>query len=453
MRLEYREQFTKSNINNNTMKKVSFYTLGCKLNQAETAILAEQFERGGYQLVPFGEQVDICVINTCTVTVKSDYRCRQMIRKAKRISPSAKIAVVGCYAQLSPEKIQNIDGVDIILGSDKKFDLLEIINKNDKINQPLFLPSTNESFVSPGAGNFWDHTRAFLKIQDGCDSSCSYCTVPLARGKSRSDSIKHIVASAKELVQRGHQEIVLTGVHIGCYGKDLKPSKNLLNVLKELESIPDLKRIRLSSLEPVEIDDALLQWIAKSENICHHFHVPLQSGDDAILTRMNRNYDSKIYMEVINRLKEMIPDCGLGTDLIVGFPGETEQQFQNTLKLVEQLPFTYLHVFSFSPRAGTTAARFSEQINPEEIKRRSEILRALGRYKKESFYNSLAGQKLKVLWEEKEHNDWMFGFADNYARVRTKANPDFMNKICSLEIVGAEQDFVQGRIIENWEIG
>lgn len=430
------------------MKRISFYTLGCKLNQAETAILAEQFEQGGYQLVPFEDTVDICVINTCTVTAKSDYRCRQMIRKAKKISPSAKIAVVGCYAQLSPEKIQTIDGVDFILGSDKKFDLLEIIDENNKGDQPLFVPSTNKSFLSPGPGNFWDHTRAFLKIQDGCDSFCSYCTVPLARGRSRSDSLDHIVKSAKSLVQRGHQEVVLTGVHIGRYGKDLNPSKKLLDVLKELESIPDLKRIRLSSLEPLEIDEDLLRWIAESEKICHHFHIPLQSGDNEILKKMNRNYSVKTYKEVTDRVKETIPDCGLGTDIIVGFPGETEQQFQNTFRLVEQLPFTYLHVFSFSPRTGTEAARLSDRVNPKEIKRRSEILRTLGWTKKKHFYNSLVGQKLKVLWEGKKHSDWMFGFSSNYARVRTKADPEFMNKICSVEIVGAENNCIQGNIIK-----
>lgn len=429
------------------MKKVSFYTLGCKLNQAETAILAEQFEQGGYQLLPFGEPVDICVINTCTVTGKSDYRCRQMIRKAKKISPSAKIAVVGCYAQLSPEKIKNIDGVDFILGSDKKFDLLEIIDSDN--NQPVFLPSANESFLSPNPGNFWDHTRAFLKIQDGCDSYCSYCTVPLARGRSRSDSLDHIKKSAETLVQRGHRELVLTGVHIGRYGKDLTPSKSLLDVIKELESIADLKRVRLSSLEPLEIDEELIQWIARSPKVCQHFHVPLQSGDDEILKKMNRNYSSKNYLEIIHRLNEMIPRCGLGTDIIVGFPGESEKQFENTYRTIEELPFTYLHVFSFSPRTGTKAVRLSDRVNPKEIKSRSEILRTLSNKKKKKFLDGLIGTNLEVLWEEKERGDWMFGFSSNYARVRAKANPQFMNKICSVEIVGAEADFVYGDISED----
>ncbi len=420
--------------------------MGCKLNQAETAILAEQFEQRGYRLLPFGESVDVCVINTCTVTAKSDYRCRQMIRKAKKISPSAKIAVVGCYAQLSPEKIQSIDGVDFILGSDKKFDLLDVIAEKDSEDQALFLSSTNDTFLRPTSGNFWDHTRAFLKIQDGCDSFCSYCTVPLARGRSRSDSLDKVIMSAKELVQRGHREIVLTGVHIGRYGRDLNPSWRLLDVLKELEQIPDLNRIRLSSLEPLEIDDALLDWVTNSQKVCHHFHVPLQSGDDEILKVMNRNYTSAIYVETIQRIKKMLPDCGLGTDIIVGFPGETGERFQNTYSLVEQLPFTYLHVFSFSPRKSTKAARLLNHVNSEDIKGRSQTLRLLGKKKKIYFYKSLIGQKIKVLWEEKNARDWMFGFSGNYARVAAKANPDFFNKICDVEIVAAEQDFVSGKL-------
>ncbi len=435
------------------MKKVSFYTLGCKLNQAETAILAEQFEQNGYKLEPFGKPVDICVINTCTVTGKSDYRCRQMIRKAKKISPTAKIAVVGCYAQLSPESIQNIDGVDFILGSDRKFVLTDILNENNKADRPLSLLSNNELFVIPNPGNFWDHTRAFLKIQDGCDSFCSYCTVPLARGKSRSDSLDHIIKSAKELVQRGHREIVLTGVHIGRYGKDLTPPKKLLDVLKVLEQIAGLERMRLSSLEPLETDETLLEWVADSKKVCHHFHIPLQSGDDTILKNMNRNYSSKKYIEVIHRLKKLIPDCGLGTDIIVGFPGETENQFQNTLRLVEDLPFTYIHVFSFSPRAGTKAVQLPDRVNPKEIKQRSEIIRASGKMKKREFLQSLVGKKVAVLWEEKVRGEWMFGFSGNYARVRARATPELMNRICDVNIIKAEPDFAQGEVIVSSQPG
>jgi threonylcarbamoyladenosine tRNA methylthiotransferase MtaB len=442
------EQKSHFNIIINTMKKISFYTLGCKLNQAETAILAEQFEQQGYQLKSFGEQVDICVINTCTVTGKSDYRCRQMIRKAKKISPDAQIAVVGCYAQLSPEKIEKIDGVDFILGSDNKFKLIEVINEKNSSEIPLFAPSNNETFLSPSPGHFWDHTRAFLKIQDGCDSFCSYCTVPLARGRSRSDSLDHILTNANELVARGHQEIVLTGVHIGKYGKDLKPINSLLDVLKALDKISDLKRIRLSSLEPLEIERSLIEWVADSEKVCHHFHIPLQSGDDEILKQMNRNYSSSKYSDVVLQVKDLIPDCGLGTDVIVGFPGESQDHFENTVRLVERLPFTYLHVFSYSPRPGTKAFRLKDRVHPNEIKQRSEILRKVGKKKKQTFLQGLVGQKLQVLWEEKQKGSLMFGLTGNYARVRTQVVPELMNKICLAEISKAENDFVDGKIID-----
>jgi len=242
---------------------------------------------------------------------------------------------------------------------------------------------------------------------------------------------------------------VLTGVHIGRYGKDLNPPKKLLDILVALEQVDDLERIRLSSLEPLEIDQALLEWVMNSTKVCHHFHIPLQSGDDEILKKMNRNYSSKKYVEVVHRIKQLIPDCGLGTDIIVGFPGETEQQFQNTLRLVEQLPFTYLHVFSFSPRAGTKAVNLPGRVNPKEIKRRSEVLRETGSTKKKEFLQDLVGKKVAVLWEEKRHGDWMAGFSGNYVRVRARANPKLMNKICNVNIKKAESDFVQGEVIIN----
>jgi threonylcarbamoyladenosine tRNA methylthiotransferase MtaB len=428
------------------MKKVSFYTLGCKLNQAETAILAEQFEQQGYQLVPFDVPADVCVINTCTVTGKSDYRCRQMVRQAQKVSPNARIAVVGCYAQLDPEKIQAINGVDFILGSDRKFELVKLLDAVRPEHQPLMMRANHDSVASPLPGKFWDHTRAFLKIQDGCDSSCSYCTVPLARGRSRSDSLEHILEQATILAARGHREIVLTGVHIGRYGHDLRPPQNLLVLLEKLEGNDQLQRIRLSSLEPLEIDAEFIQWVAQSTKVCHHFHIPLQSGDDEILRKMNRSYDAAYYARLIDILIAAIPNCGLGTDIIVGFPGETEAQFQNTCRLVEQLPFTYLHVFSFSPRPGTKAFHLKDRVDPVEVKRRSQWLRELARSKKMRFHQGLVGQKLRVLWETKDHGGWMVGLADNYARVRAPMNPSLLNSLGTVKIVRAEKDFVQGII-------
>lgn len=428
------------------MKTVSFYTLGCKLNQAETAALAEQFSRLGYEVIPFGEPADVCVINTCTVTGKSDYRCRQMIRQAKKISPAARIAVVGCYAQLSPEKIHAINGVDFILGSDRKFELADLIEDRLAGAPPVWRQSTHDAFVNPVPGNFWDHTRAFLKIQDGCDSSCAYCTVPLARGRSRSDSPEHVVQLARELVSRGHREIVLTGVHIGRYGKDLQPQQNLLALLRQLASIDPLPRIRLSSLEPLEVDDELIQWVASSPQVCHHFHIPLQSGDDEILSRMHRNYSTVEYRKVIDSLNHTLPNCGLGTDIIVGFPGETEAHFQNTYRLVEQLPFTYLHIFSFSPRPGTRAARLREQVDPTAVKLRRDRLRQLGRSKKLHFHQLQLGKTLRVLWETTTPDGWMVGLADNYVRVRAPLRQELLKSLTMVDIKQAEQDFVTGEI-------
>jgi len=441
------EQFAEENIYISTMKRVSFYTLGCKLNQAETAILAEQFEQAGYQIVPFGEPVDLCVINTCTVTGKTDYQCRQMIRRAKHQSPNAQIAVVGCYAQLAPEKLRAMDGVDFILGSDAKFGLIDLLNQRQERSGPLVTASQNKRFIRPSPGKFFDHTRAFLKIQDGCDSRCSYCTVPLARGPSRSDELNHVIESAKKLVENGHRELVLTGVHIGRYGRDLNPPMTLLQLIKQLEPIEGLERIRLSSLEPGEIDDSLIQWIGQSSKICRHFHIPLQSADDEILDRMHRDYSSWQYQQIIERITREFPNCGLGTDVIVGFPGETEVQFQNTYQLIERLPFTYLHVFSYSARPGTEAAQLKPQVDPRVIKQRSELLRLLGKRKKQKFLESLVGQRLRVLWEAKNGGPLMFGWSDNYARVAMPTNAELYNTLTNVEIIAMESNWVIGRMI------
>ncbi|NOZ61102.1 MAG: tRNA (N(6)-L-threonylcarbamoyladenosine(37)-C(2))-methylthiotransferase MtaB [Calditrichaeota bacterium] len=430
------------------MKKISFYTLGCKLNQSESAIMAEQFREQGYEVVPFGKKADVCVINTCTVTAKTDYRCRQMIRRAKKLAPDAKIAVVGCYAQLHPETIREIEGVDFILGSDRKFDLLPMLETIADANEAIVEKSDNKQFQAPASGYFWNHTRGFLKIQDGCDNFCAYCAVPLARGRSRSDHPDEILAHAEKLVAAGHRELVLTGVHIGMYGKDLQPPVTLLDVIKNLEKIDGLERIRLSSLEPNEINDALLEHIANSEKICRHLHVPLQSGDDEILKRMRRLYRRQDFVEIIQKIKFYLPHCGLGTDVIVGFPGETEEHFQNTVEIIESLPFTYLHVFSYSVRPGTAAAKFSEQVDSETIKRRSETLRKIGKQKKQEFYRSFVGKTVRVLWETKTEDGWMTGLTAEYVRAKAKADLKFVNKFAYLKVEKAREDFVLGAIVD-----
>jgi len=428
-------------------KKISFYTLGCKLNQSETAVLADQFCQQGYEILPFGESVDICVINTCTVTEKTDYRCRQMIRRAKKLNPEAQVAVVGCYAQLASEKIKKIDGVDYILGSDSKFELLNRLNQDSASNNPVIKSSGNKEFKNPGTGNFWNQTRAFAKIQDGCNNLCSYCAVPLARGRSRSDSMEHVVKIVSELIARGHKEIVLTGVHIGMFGKDLNPPKTLLDLLKTIEKIPGLERVRLSSLEPTEVENDLLDWIADSNKICHHFHIPLQNGDNQILKRMRRNYNIEYFENVINKIKSKLPNCGLGTDVIVGFPGETGDNFQNTVRMIERLPFTYLHVFSYSKRHGTKANEFTDHVNSKVIKERSEKLREVAKKKKRDFYQAQTNDNLRVLWEEKSKGDFMLGWSDNYVRVRALLQKEWLNKISQVRIFHAEADYVESEVI------
>jgi threonylcarbamoyladenosine tRNA methylthiotransferase MtaB len=427
--------------------KISFYTLGCKLNQSETAVLVDQFNQEGYEILPFGEAVDICVINTCTVTEKTDTRCRQMIRRAKKINPEARIAVVGCYAQLFSDKVREIDGVNFILGSDSKFDLLDLLNQHSNLDAPLIEFSSNNEFKNPQPGKFIDHTRAFAKIQDGCNNFCSYCAVPLARGNSRSDSLENVVETVKQLVARGHKEIVLTGVHIGMYGKDLLPTKTLLDMLETIEEIPGLERIRLSSLEPTEVENELLDFIVNSNKICHHFHIPLQNGDNEILKRMRRNYNVEYFEKVIKKVKNKLPNSGLGTDVIVGFPGETDVNFQNTIKLVERFPFSYLHVFSYSKRPGTQAAEFENHVNPKVIKERSVILRDIAKRKKREFYLAQVKQSLRVLWEEKSKHNHMYGWADNYVRVRAPFQKELLNSTNKVQIVHAESEYVDGLIL------
>ena len=429
------------------MRKISFYTLGCKLNQAESAIMADQFRAQGFEIVPFGEQADICVINTCTVTAKTDYRCRQMIRRAKKVAPGAKIAVVGCYAQLHPEAIREIDGVDFILGSDRKFDLLPMLDSDEDTSKIVIEKSDNRQFLAPESGFFWNHTRGFLKIQDGCNNFCSYCAVPLARGRSRSDSLEDILIHAKKLVAAGHREIVLTGVHIGMYGKDLQPRVSLLDVLKNLEEINGLVRIRLSSLEPNEISDPLLEHVASSEKVCKHFHVPLQSGDNEILKKMRRLYRREEFIDIIGKIKSYLPHCGLGTDVIVGFPGETEEHFQNTREIIEKLPFTYLHVFSYSIRPGTAAEKLPDQIAARVIKARSEILHTIAKEKKRDYYRSFVEKEVRVLWESKTDGEWMTGLTDEYVRARAKLNLNLINRFGSLRVEKAGDGFVSGEIV------
>lgn len=426
------------------MRTVSFFTLGCKLNQAETASIARQFNNNDYKVVSFGERCDISVINTCTVTARTDYRCRQAIRKAKKISPDTKIVVVGCYAQTSMESLREMPEIDVILGSDRKFDIIDILNS---ANTSVAI-SENKEFRNIQSDTFSEQTRAFLKIQDGCDNYCSYCIIPYARGRSRSAQLEQIIKNAEQLVKKEYKEIVLTGVHIGNYGNDLKNGTRLINVLEELVKIPHLSRIRLSSLEPLEIDDELIDFVANSHKICNHFHIPLQHGDNFILKQMNRSYAIEQYNEVIEKIICKIPNAGIGTDVITGFPGEKEEHFMNTYDLISNLPLSYLHVFPFSSRPGTLAEKFTDIVPKQVKKERSAKLIALGKEKKMSFYEKSIGGNFKVLFEENTRaENWMYGFTENYIRIKAHKESDCFNQIVQVQPMEIHEKFVVGRIL------
>jgi len=399
------------------MSRVSFYTLGCKLNQAETAMLAEDFIRNGYDIVKFGEQADICVINTCTVTAKSDTQCRQAIRRAVKSAPEAVVVAVGCYSQLESELISKIPGVDLVLGTHNKFDLLQRIEeiRNEK-NPQIFIRNhlQKEEYTALNSGEYVGRTRAFLKIQDGCDSYCSYCIVPYARGPCRSASLVDVMHRTRQLIEKGYKEIVLTGVHIGKFGQDRESS--LTDLLIKLETIDGVERIRLSSLDPQEITDELVEIIASSKKICQHLHIPLQSGDDDILHAMGRGYTTSDYVNLVEKVVLALPNVGLGTDIIVGFPGETAAQFQHTVELIRNLPLSYLHVFKYSQRPNTAAAKLPDNVSGIEKSNRSQQLRELGQLKKNEFYARQLGTKHRVLFERKQ-NGYMTGWSDNYLRV------------------------------------
>ncbi len=431
------------------MKKVALHTLGCKLNYAETSILGEQFEKHGFQLVEDHEQADLYLLNTCSVTERASRECRQIIRRFHRQSPSSVVLVVGCYAQLDPEKIASIEGVDFVLGTKEKFSIFNIIQEFKKIaiSQIHVGPISELNDFGPAYSSAeGGRTRAFLKIQDGCDYSCSFCTIPLARGQSRSQSIDQCIDQANQLVRRGFKEIVLTGVNVGDYG--MKNNSSLFKLLEELEGVEGLERIRVSSIEPNLLNDEIIQFVKQSKKTCKHFHIPLQNGNDDILNQMRRRYGSREYRELIEKIKIQIPDAGIGVDVIVGFPGETKEHFSETHSFLADLPVSYLHVFSYSERPNTPAIDMKNHIEPKERTRRSEVLRALSVLKKRNFYSQYVGKSLPVLWEETvQPNGSMEGFTDNYIRVRTKAVPSFFNTIAPAYIEKVDDTMCEAKIM------
>ena len=427
-----------------TSFSVSFYTLGCRLNQAETAILCDMFRESGYDIRAFGETTDICVINTCSVTGHSEARCRNMIRSVLRRHPQTFLIIVGCYAQVGLDMLRTIPGIDMIVGTEQKFRIMEYLQNIlteqpgeqpfAKRAEPLIFHTTiinQNDFTIESVGNFIQRTRANIKIQDGCNFFCSYCIVPYTRGRDRSRKFDDIRQEALQLVARGHQEIVITGVNIGTYAYE---GKGFLDVLRMLEDIEGVRRIRITSIEPMTIPDGILDYIISSTKLCRFFHIPLQSGDNAILKLMNRRYTLEEFSAFIRSLAKAIPEVNIGTDIIVGFPGEGDEEFEHSRQLLEELPLNYAHVFSFSPRKGTQAASLPHRVHPETIKQRSQILRTLSAQKRQQFYAAYLGKTVSVLFERQEKHGLFTGYTDNYIKVGVQTDELLSNSFHNVRI-------------------
>jgi len=430
--------------------KVAISTLGCKVNQYESAGILEALDKRIYTVVPFNEMADWYIINTCTVTKRTDYQSRQLIRRAIRKNPEASVIVTGCYAQIASEEIARIPGVFLIAGTAEKEAIPSLLQKHAMGKPQIFVG--NIAKIHPYSGlvtrTFPGRTRAFLKIQDGCNSYCSYCIIPYARGRSRSLPEQDVINQIEILARAGYHEVVLTGIHLGMYGQDILPPTNLLNVLRNVDTNGTVERLRLSSIEITEISDEMLRLMADSRILCRHLHIPLQSGDDGILSAMKRNYDSTFFRDHVQKICCTIPDIAIGLDVMAGFPGEKEDAFENTLRLIEALPVAYLHVFPYSDRPGTAASKLEGPIGEDEKKRRVKILRDLGQKKRNSFAGIFEGKMLSVLVEDKNDRatGLMKGFSDNYIPVLiTGGVPDLPHKILHVMIEEARDGRLFGR--------
>lgn len=434
------------------MQTVSFHTLGCKLNSAETSTIGKEFVDRGFSVVEFGEPADVCVINTCSVTARADRECRQIVRRALRTSPNPFVVVTGCYAQLQPDEVASIKGVDLVLGAREKFEIFDYLGGMEKKLYPHIAVSkidTVESFGPSFTSDGSDRTRAFLKVQDGCDYNCSFCTIPLARGASRSQAVDQCVDQARELARRGFKEITLTGVNVGDYGR--KSGTDLLHLLQELVRVDGLHRIRISSIEPNLLTDEIIELVASEERMCRHFHIPLQSGSDEILGGMRRRYTSVQYANLVQKIRRRIPECGIGADVIVGFPGETDDHFAATLEFIEELPVTYLHVFTYSERPNTPAAARNNHIEPKVRFKRNGILRNLGLKKKHAFYTHHIGKEVQVLTEGDVEGELRYGFTDNYIRVAVPATGTLPNELVAVRISAVRNDVCLGEVMDRVE--
>ncbi|MBS3777366.1 MAG: tRNA (N(6)-L-threonylcarbamoyladenosine(37)-C(2))-methylthiotransferase MtaB [Bacteroidales bacterium] len=409
-------------------KKIALHNLGCPLNFAETSTLAEKFQEQGYEQVPFSEKADVYVINTCTVTHEADRKSRRSVKKARKLNPEAKIVVAGCYAQVQPEKIAALKGVDLILGNDEKFSIVNFIENESKNEGPeIHISDSDKMLRFHPAYSLGDRTRSFLKVQNGCDYHCSYCTIPMARGKSRNPGIDHLVEEARTIADSGVKEIILTGINIGDFGKTT--GETFPELIQRLESVPGIERYRIASIEPNLLNDDIIRFVSQSEKFLPHFHIPLQSGSNDILKKMKRRYTREFFHDKLQQIKKQVPDAFVGVDVIVGFPGESEERFQETFEFLQKLDASYYHVFPYSPRPHTTAARMEGQVHGNIIKPRSEKLQKLAHRKIMKFYRQHLGEKRKVLFESYSQNGKMTGYTDNYIHVETDYHPAWAGKI------------------------
>ncbi|MCP9755023.1 tRNA (N(6)-L-threonylcarbamoyladenosine(37)-C(2))-methylthiotransferase MtaB [Lacihabitans sp. CCS-44] len=431
------------------MKKVAFYTLGCKLNFSETSTISRTFEDKGFKKVGFQEKPDVFIINTCSVTENADKKCKKIVKEAQKINPDGYVAIIGCYAQLKPKEIAEIEGVDAVLGAAEKFRLHELIGTFEKSpsavkpEDKVFATDINETVDYHTSFSLNDRTRTFLKVQDGCDYPCSYCTIPLARGASRSDTIENIVKAAQEIARNEVKEIVLTGVNIGDFGIIKGERKeSFLDLIKALDDVEGIERFRISSIEPNLLTNEIIEFVAQSKRFVPHFHIPLQSGSSKVLALMKRRYKRELYQERVQKIKEIMPNCCIGVDVIVGHPGETDEEFKESYNFINDLDISYLHVFTYSERENTSALLIKPIVPQNKRAERSRMLHILSDKKRRYFYEQHLGSEQDVLFESEENEGFMTGFTSNYIKVSAKYDPLLINDIKRIKLSAINADML-----------
>lgn len=416
------------------LKTVAFYTLGCKLNFSETSTIARQLSNAGFVKTDFHKGADVYVINTCSVTENADKKCTKVVKEAKKYNPSSRIVIIGCYAQLKPEEISNIKGVDMVLGAAEKFNLVEHILLLETVEKPIVFNNPIKDLNTFVAGySAGDRTRSFMKIQDGCDYFCTFCTIPLARGKSRSQTIENTVKTAVEIAESGIKEIVITGVNIGDFGAE--SDETFFELIQKLDEVNGIERYRISSIEPNLVTDEIIEFVSNSKKFVPHFHIPLQSGSDEILGKMRRKYKSDLYLKKVQKIKKTMPHCCIGVDVIVGFPGETEELFNKSYQFIKSLDISYLHVFPYSERPNTGAIKIQGKISEADKNKRVKILRELSEKKRHEFYSQNLGKNYTVLYEAEQNNGMMQGFTENYIKVETNYDPLLVNELIKVRLI------------------